>query len=63
MKRALNLLLGLAVLGPLFLTASSSKAYGLATDKTIVSRTDPGTPSGALLLSLGISQCFSYSSC
>ena len=40
MKRALNLLLGLAVFGPLFLfTASSSKAYGQATDKTIVSRT------------------------
>ncbi len=40
MKRTLNLLLGLAVLGPLFLfTASSSKAYGHATDETIVSRT------------------------
>src|SRR2546425_8902511 len=40
MKRALNLFLGLAVLGPLFFsTASSSKAYGEATDETIVSRT------------------------
>jgi pimeloyl-ACP methyl ester carboxylesterase len=40
MKRALNLLLGLAVFGPLFLsTGSSSKAYGRATDETIVSRT------------------------
>src|SRR5260370_39950089 len=40
MKRALNLLLGLAVFGSLFFsTASSSKAYGEATDETIVSRT------------------------
>jgi pimeloyl-ACP methyl ester carboxylesterase len=40
MKRALNLLLGLAVFGPLFFfTASSSKAYGQAADKTIASRT------------------------
>src|SRR5256712_3859124 len=40
MKRALNLFLGLAVLGPLFFsTASSSKAYGEAADETIVSRT------------------------
>ncbi len=39
MKRALNLLLGLAVFGLLSLsTAFSSKAYGEATDKTIVSR-------------------------
>ena len=38
MKRALNLLLGLAV--PLFLfAASSSNAYGQATDEAIVSRT------------------------
>ncbi len=40
MKRPLNLLLGLAVFGPLFLsTASSSKVYGQATDETILSRT------------------------
>ena len=40
MKRALNLLLGLAVFGPLLLfTASSSKVYGVAADETIVSRT------------------------
>src|SRR5579864_566576 len=40
MKRALNLLLGMAVFGPLFLSAAfSSKVYGQATDKTIVSRT------------------------
>ena len=40
MKRALNVLLGLAVFGSLFLfTASPSKAYGRATDATIVSRT------------------------
>ena len=39
MKRALNFLLGLAVFGPLFLTASSSKVYGETTDKTIASRT------------------------
>ncbi len=40
MKRALNLLLGLAAFGPLFLsTASSSRVYGQATDETIVSRT------------------------
>ena len=40
MKLALNLFLGLAVLGPLFFsTASSSKAYGEAADETIVSRT------------------------
>src|SRR5438876_8838914 len=39
MKRALNLLLGLAVFGPLLLfTASSSKVYGAAADETIVSR-------------------------
>ena len=40
MKRALNLLLGLAVFGPLLLfSASSSKVYGAAADETIVSRT------------------------
>src|SRR3989475_673361 len=40
MKRALNFLLALSVFGPHFLfTASSSKAYGQATDETIVSRT------------------------
>src|SRR5712692_1724140 len=40
MKRALNLLLCLAVFGPLLLsTASSSRVYGQATDETIVSRT------------------------
>jgi len=40
MKRALNLLLGLAVFGPLLLfTASSSKVYGVAADETIVWRT------------------------
>ena len=40
MKRALNLLLGLAVFGPLLLfTASSSKVYGAAANETIVSRT------------------------
>ncbi len=40
MKRALNLLLGLAVFGPLLLfTASSSTVYGVAADETIVSRT------------------------
>jgi pimeloyl-ACP methyl ester carboxylesterase len=40
MRCALNLLLGLAVFGSLFFsTASSSKAYGEAADKTIVSRT------------------------
>jgi len=40
MKRALNLLLGMAVFGPLLLfTASSSKVYGAAADETIVSRT------------------------
>ena len=40
MKRTLNFLLGLAALGPLFLsTASSSKAFGQARDETIVSRT------------------------
>ena len=39
MKRALNFLLGLAVFGPLFLTASSSKVYGETTDKIIASRT------------------------
>jgi pimeloyl-ACP methyl ester carboxylesterase len=38
MKRLLNVLLGLAVLGPLWLTSSSSKAYAIA-DETIVSRT------------------------
>jgi len=37
MKRALNLLLNLAVFGPIFFTASSSRAHGQATDKTIVS--------------------------
>ena len=40
MKRALNLLLGLAVFGPLLLfTASSSKVYGAAANEAIVSRT------------------------
>jgi pimeloyl-ACP methyl ester carboxylesterase len=40
MKRTLNLLVALAVFGPLFLhTAFSSKAYGQATDETIISRT------------------------
>ena len=40
MKRALKLLLGLAVWGPLFLlTVSSPQAYGQPTDETIVSRT------------------------
>jgi pimeloyl-ACP methyl ester carboxylesterase len=40
MKRTLNLLLGLAVFGPLFLlTAPSAEAYPQATDETIVSRT------------------------
>ena len=40
MKRPLDLLLGLAVFGPLFLsTASSSKVYGQAADETISSRT------------------------
>jgi pimeloyl-ACP methyl ester carboxylesterase len=40
MKRALNLLLAVAVFSPLCLsTPSSSKIYGPATDKTIVSRT------------------------
>jgi pimeloyl-ACP methyl ester carboxylesterase len=40
MKRALNVLLGLAVLGPLlFSTAFSSKAYAETADKTIASRT------------------------
>ncbi len=40
MKRALNLLLGLAVLGPVLLsTACSSKVYCQAADQTIVSRT------------------------
>src|SRR5438034_1653484 len=40
MKRALNLLLGLAVFGPLLLfSVSSSKVYGAAADETIVSRT------------------------
>ncbi len=40
MKRTLNFLLALSVFGPHFLfTASSSKAYGQATDETIVSRT------------------------
>jgi pimeloyl-ACP methyl ester carboxylesterase len=38
MKRFLKALLGLAVLSPLLLTLSSSKAYGIA-DETIVSRT------------------------
>ena len=37
MTRALRVLLGLAMLGPVFLF--SSKAYGQATDQTIVSRT------------------------
>src|SRR5438445_11554771 len=39
MKRALNFLLGLAVFGPLFLTASSSNVYGETTDQIIASRT------------------------
>ncbi len=40
MKRALNLLLCLAVFGPLFpCTVSSSKVYGQAADETIVSYT------------------------
>ena len=40
MERALNLLLGLDVFGPFFLSpASSSKLYGEATDEAIVSRT------------------------
>jgi pimeloyl-ACP methyl ester carboxylesterase len=40
MKRVLNLLLGLAVFGPLCLsTASSSMAYGQAAKETIISRT------------------------
>ncbi|HTC94197.1 MAG TPA: alpha/beta hydrolase [Terriglobales bacterium] len=40
MKRALNLLLSMAMSGPLFLfTASCSNAYGQSTDKTLVSRT------------------------
>lgn len=39
MKRALNLLLSLAVLGPMLLTASSSKAYQQAKGDTVVSRT------------------------
>jgi pimeloyl-ACP methyl ester carboxylesterase len=39
MKRALNFLLGLAVLCPLFLSSASfSKAFGQAKDETIVSR-------------------------
>jgi pimeloyl-ACP methyl ester carboxylesterase len=39
MKRALNLLLGLAVFGPLVFSVSSSKVYGAAANETIVSRT------------------------
>ena len=40
MKRALNLLLGLAVFGPLLSsTTFSSTAYGQATGESIVSRT------------------------
>ena len=39
MKRALNFLVGLAVFGPILLTALSSKVYGEAPDKTIASRT------------------------
>jgi pimeloyl-ACP methyl ester carboxylesterase len=39
MKRALNLLLGLAVFGPLVLSTTSLKVYGQATDETIASRT------------------------
>jgi pimeloyl-ACP methyl ester carboxylesterase len=40
MKRVLNLLLGLAVFSPLFLSTSPfAMAYGQATDKTIASRT------------------------
>jgi pimeloyl-ACP methyl ester carboxylesterase len=40
MKRALNLLLGLALFGPLLLfSVSSSKVYGAAANETIVSRT------------------------
>jgi pimeloyl-ACP methyl ester carboxylesterase len=38
MKRALNLLLGLAVFGPLVLSTTSLKVYGQATDETIASR-------------------------
>ncbi len=39
MKRAFNFLVGLAVFGPILLTALSSKVYGEAPDKTIASRT------------------------
>jgi pimeloyl-ACP methyl ester carboxylesterase len=39
MRRALNLLLGLAVFGPLLFASSSAAAYGQANDKTIASRT------------------------
>jgi hypothetical protein len=39
MKRALNLLLGLAVFGLLSITASYAKAYAQTTDGTIVSHT------------------------
>src|SRR5277367_1158408 len=38
MKRAWNLLFGLAVFGPLLLTAASSMAYGDATSETVASR-------------------------
>jgi hypothetical protein len=38
MKRVFNLLLGLALFGPLFLSASSSQVYGQATVGAIVSR-------------------------
>ncbi len=40
MKRAVKFLLGLAVFGPLFLSAAfSAKAYGEAADSTVASRT------------------------
>ena len=39
MKRVLNLLLGLAVFGPLVLSTTSLKVYGQATGETIASRT------------------------
>jgi pimeloyl-ACP methyl ester carboxylesterase len=39
MKRVLSFLLGLAIFGPLFLTALSSQAYGRVADGAIVSRT------------------------
>jgi pimeloyl-ACP methyl ester carboxylesterase len=39
MRRVINLLLGLAAIGPLFLTASSAQSYGQITDGAIASRT------------------------